>query len=154
MRFLPPEIIKTIFEHFNIWSDLAFSKTNMKNYILLKDCIDQKIDNLITIQNFYKKHRTSFPFEESYMNIYFEPNKKRKLFIVRSYIARYPLVLIYSYPEYLVEKTSIYNSENKKTFLTKYLEKMPEEKKRTRRDILNFLCLDCITVRDIVYTGW
>ena len=70
----------------------------------------KKIDNLITIQNFYKKHRTSFPFEESYMNIHFEPNNKRKLFIARSYIARYPLVLIYSYPEYLSCRNDILNA--------------------------------------------
>ena len=31
---------------------------------------------------------------------------------------------------------------------------MPIIKNRTRRDIRNFLSLDCITVRDIVYAGW
>ena len=63
-------------------------------------------------------------------------------------------MLIYIYPDFLVKKTNIYNPPDKKIFLKKYLESLPDEKKRTRRHIRDFLSLDCITVRDIVYAGW
>lgn len=154
MIYLPNELLKTIFDYFNMFDEIAYSQISTENYRLLKLAIHTRIVNLKTIQRFYKNHRTRFPFEESYMNIYFEPGKKRKQFITRTYIAKYPLLLIYSFPEYLVKKISIYNPEEKNKFLTKYLEKMPKEQWRTRRDIFNFLNLKCITVRDIVYTGW
>jgi len=154
MRYLPNELLSIIIDFFDIYDTISYSKANKTNYLSLKKSIQDKIAKIKTIQHFYKKKKTYFPFEESYLNLYFEPSKKRKNFIVRCYIAKYPCLLLYTYPEFLVEKTNSYNPPDKKTFLKKYLESLPYEKKRTRRHIRDFFSLDCITVMDIVYAGW
>jgi len=154
MKFLPNELFKIIFNHFNVFDDLSFACTNTKNHESLKKTIKNEISKIKIIQRFYRKRKPYFPFEESYMNLYFEPTKKRRLFIIRCYIALYPQLILFSYPEFLVNKINIYISDTKKLFLKEYLKNMPIIKNRTRRDIRNFLSLDCITVRDIVYTGW
>ena len=154
MFFLPQELMKKIFENFTILDELSFYVTNKKNFKLLKTPIKIKICKIKIIQQFYKTHKPYFPFEESYMNVYFEPSKKRKKFIIRCYIAMYPQLLLFNYPEFVVNKTNIYNPYTKKQFLKNYLKNMPVIKRRSRRDILKFLSLDCITVRDIIYSGW
>jgi len=152
--FLPNELFKIIFNHFSVFDNLSFACTNTKNYKSLEKTIKNEINKTGIIQRFYRKRRPYFPFEESYMNQYFEPTKKRRLFIIRCYIALYPQLILFSYPEFLVNKTNIYNSDTKKLFLKEYLNNMPILKNRTRRDIRDFLSLDYITVRDIVYAGW
>ena len=154
IMFLPNELFKIIFNHFSVFDNLSFACTNTKNYKSLEKTIKNEINKTGIIQRFYRKRKPYFPFEESYMNLYFEPTKKRRLFIIRCYIALYPQLILFSYPEFLVNKTNIYNSDTKKLFLKEYLNNMPILKNRTRRDIRDFLSLDYITVRDIVYAGW
>lgn len=154
MNKIPYEVSLLITDTFNLFDEISYSLTNVSNYYELKNSVKDKITKLKRLQLFYKKKRTHFPFEESYMNIYFEPPKKRKNFINRCYIAKYPLLLLYGYPEYFLEKTSIYCSDVKKHLLQAFIHKLPPEKQRTRRHIRKFLDLDCITVRDIVYVGW
>ena len=154
MNKIPYEVSLLITDTFNLFDEISYSLTNVSNYYELKNSVKDKITKLKRLQLFYKKKRTNFPFEESYMNIYFEPPRKRKNFINRCYITKYPLFLLYSYPEYFLEKTSIYCSATKKHLLQVFIQKLPPEKQRTRGHIRKFLDLDCITVRDIVYVGW
>ena len=154
MIFLPNELLWIIIDNFNIFDVIQYSITNKTNYYILKTSIDDKIRKIKQIQGFYKRKLTNFPFEESYINIYFEPPKKRKNFINRCYIAKYPHLLLYGYPEYFLKKTSIYCSATKKDTLYTCIQALPPVKERTRRHIRGFLDLDCITVKDIVYVGW
>ena len=154
MIFLPNELLQIIINNFNIFDLINYSITNKTSHHISKTSISDKIIKIKSLQGFYKKKRTNFPFEESYMNIYFEPPRKRKNFINRCYITKYPLFLLYGYPEYFLEKTNIYNSHNKRHTLQAYIKALPPMKGRTRRHIRKFLDLDCITVRDIVYVGW
>ena len=154
MNKIPDVVSLLITDTFNLFDEISYSYTNKLNYTTFKNSIKNKITNIKTLQLFYKKKRTNFPFEESYANIYFEPPKKRKNFINRCYIAKYPQLILYRYPEYFLEKTSIYCSAAKKHLLQAFIQKLPPDKERSLRHIRNFLDLDCITVRDIVYVGW
>jgi len=154
MISLPHELLWIIIDNFNIFDEISYSITNKETHYILRTPISDKIKKIKRLQRFYRRKRTNFPFEESYMNIYSEPPKKRKNFINRCYIAKYPLLLLYEYPEYFLEKTNIYCSATKKHLLQAFIQKLPQEKQRTRRHIRKFLDLDCITVRDIVYVGW
>ena len=151
---MPCELLKIITEHFTIFDEMLYAFTNKYHYHMLKFIINCKIIKIKQLQRFYNKRKTYFPFEESYMNIFFEPCKKRKNFINRCYIAKYPMLILYSYPEYFLEKTNIYNSDIKKKKLKTYINGLPPVKKRTRRHIRGFFNLNCISVRDIIYVGW
>lgn len=69
-------------------------------------------------------------------------------------MTHYPEKYLYHYPNFMVSKTNIYNSDTKKLFLENYLDKMPKQKNRTRRNIRDFMMLDNIEIKDIMYVGW
>ena len=151
---LPNELLRIIVVNLNIFDTIAYNRVNKTNHCMLRDEIRYKLNKIQQIQRFYMKRRVHYPFEETFINTFFEPHPVRRNYIIRTFIACYPSLLLLTYPEFFLEKTNLYNSPEKKLVLRSYIEGLPPKASRTRRHIRDFLNLKCISVRDIVYVGW
>lgn len=149
---LPNELISIIISTMNIFDIITYSQINKTNHHMVRANIRHKMNKIRQIQKIYRKKRTQYPFK--FLVSFFEPVTSRRNYIIRTYIACYPSLLLLDYPEFFSEKTKIYNSTEKKLILQNYISRLPPKDLRTRRHIRDFFNLEIISVRDILYVGW
>lgn len=152
--------------HWEIYNNLSFNeKSKMKflnksfNQLWHRDLINAKIINKFfkiycRIDNDYLNNPK--PLKNKYnkynQNININDWDTKKVY--RYYIQKYPMKYLQVFPEFLTQK-SIYNVDKKNecyTWINNNLNK--DSKKRTRRDILNFLIKNKILVKEIFVAGW
>lgn len=151
MVILPIEIISYISKYTNIYDICTGLICINKQYSFESNIRKSKfILNVIKLQSFYKKNPPVTLYDPSPLRI---PYSKKLL--VRGFIARYPMVHLKSYPEFLTSKIHNLSNQPKIATLEKYIEeKMPIPVKRTRRDLRDFLGHQLITIENFNYVGW
>ena len=148
---LPTELSLEIYKYCNFGEKISLAKTFKEINNFHKEYITSFC---IKIQRWYRKNRITEDYicqlEEDGFGFRYIPSKKLKKYLIRLYIAVYPLEHLYNYPEFTVWKFSQWGTS--RPALVNWANNNPDKSIRTRRMVKEFL--ELCSWNDMTAIGW